>query len=147
MAGHLAGAGHQVAVYNRTRSKADQWVRQHDNASAPTPAEAADGAELVFMCVGNDDDVRAVTTGAGGRAGDHGGRVGAGRPHHDVGRRWPARWRRRRGRAGVGFVDAPVSGGQAGRRGRTLTVMCGGDDEDVFEQAAPSSTPTASAAS
>ena len=63
MAGHLAAAGHAVTVYNRTRSKADQWVKQHDNASAPTPADAADGAELVMVCVGNDDDVRAVVYG------------------------------------------------------------------------------------
>ena len=66
MAGHLATAGHAVTVYNRTRSKADQWVRQHDHASAPLPADAADGAELVMLCVGNDDDVRAVVHGPDG---------------------------------------------------------------------------------
>src|SRR5215216_6099355 len=64
MAGHLAAAGHQVTVY--TRTKADSWVREHDNASAPTPADAADGAELVMLCVGNDDDVRAVVHGDDG---------------------------------------------------------------------------------
>ena len=95
MAGHLAAAGHQVTVYNRTRSKADQWVRQHDNASAPTPADAADGAELVMLCVGNDDDVRAVVHGDDGVLATMADRVDPRRPHDDVGRAGP------RGRGGV----------------------------------------------
>ena len=66
MAGHLAAASHDVTVYNRTRSKADQWVRRHDNSSASTPVAVADGAEFVMTCVGNDDDVRAVTLGRDG---------------------------------------------------------------------------------
>ena len=119
MAGHLAAAGHEVTVYNRTRSKADRWVREHDNRSAPTPAEAADGAELVMLCVGNDDDVRAVTTGPERRAGDDGGRVDARRPHHDLGRAGPRAGRRRR-RAGTSASSTPPSpavrpGPRAGR--------------------------------
>ncbi len=134
MAGHLAAAGHQVTVYNRTRSKADAWVRQHDNASAARPADAAEGAELVMLCVGNDDDVRAVTYGDDGVLSamaegavlvDHtttsavlAREVAAACAEH-----------------GVGFVDAPVSGGQAGAENGTLTVMCGADSEADFETA------------
>ena len=134
MAGHLAAAGHAVTVYNRTRSKADHWVRQHDNASAPVPADAAEGAELVMLCVGNDHDVREVTTGPEGvlttmRSGsilvDHT------TTSAELARELAAACAEQ----GVGFVDAPVSGGQAGAVDGRLTVMCGADDEAVFDAA------------
>jgi 3-hydroxyisobutyrate dehydrogenase-like beta-hydroxyacid dehydrogenase len=134
MAGHLATAGHTVTVYNRTRSKADQWVRQHDNAAAPVPSDAAEGAELVMVCVGNDDDVRAVVHGnegvlatmaAGSILVDH-TTTSAG-----LARELAAACAER----DVGFVDAPVSGGQAGAESGRLTVMCGADSEAVFETA------------
>ena len=96
MAGHLATAGHQVTVYNRTRSKADQWVRQHDNAAAATPVDAADGAELVMTCVGNDDDVRAVVFGDEGVLAGMAAGADARRPHHHVGRAGPRAGRRLR---------------------------------------------------
>jgi 3-hydroxyisobutyrate dehydrogenase-like beta-hydroxyacid dehydrogenase len=136
MAGHLAAAGHAVTVYNRTRSKADQWVKQHDGASAPIPADAAAGAELVMLCVGNDDDVRDVVHGGDGVLAtmapgsilvDH-TTTSAG-----LARELAAACAGR----GVGFVDAPVSGGQAGAEGGRLTVMCGADDATVFERARP----------
>ena len=134
MAGHLATAGHQVTVYNRTRSKADSWVREHDNASAPTPADAADGAELVMLCVGNDDDVRAVVHGDDGVL----AAMAAGTVLVDhtttsavLARELAAACAER----GVGFVDAPVSGGQAGAENGRLTVMCGADSDAVFETA------------
>jgi 3-hydroxyisobutyrate dehydrogenase-like beta-hydroxyacid dehydrogenase len=136
MAGHLAAAGHDVTVYNRTRSKADQWVRRHDNAPAATPAEAANGAELVMTCVGNDDDVRAVTMGDDGVLA--GMAAGATLVDHTttsavLARELAAACAER----GLGFVDAPVSGGQAGAEGGRLTVMCGSDDPATFDKARP----------
>ena len=134
MAGHLAAAGHQVTVYNRTRSKADNWVREHDNASAPTPADAADGAELVMVCVGNDDDVRAVVHGDDGvlaTMADGSILVDHTTTSAELAREVAATCAER----GVGFVDAPVSGGQAGAEAGRLTVMCGADSEAVFERA------------
>ena len=128
MAGHLAAAGHDVTVYNRTRSKADQWVRQHDNASAPTPAEAAEGAELVMTCVGNDDDVRAVDARRRRRARRDGRRVDRSSTTRRRRRRSPASWRRRAPSAASGSSTRPVSGGQAGAENGRLTVMCGSDD-------------------
>lgn len=134
MAGHLAAAGHAVTVYNRTRSKADQWVRQHGHASAPVPADAAEGADLVMLCVGNDDDVRAVVHGpdgvlatmpAGSILVDHT------TTSAELARELAAACAER----SVGFVDAPVSGGQAGAVDGRLTVMCGADDPAVFETA------------
>src|SRR6187200_1605347 len=131
MAGHLAAAGHVVTVHNRTRSKADAWVRAHDNASAPTPADAAEGAELVMLCVGNDDDVRAVVHGHEGVLATMA--PGAILVDHTttsavLAREVAAACAER----GIGFVDAPVSGGQAGAEQGRLTVMCGADDEAVF---------------
>jgi len=134
MAGHLAAAGHEVTVYNRTETKAEGWVAQHGGASASTPAGAAKGADFVFLCVGDDPDVRAVTTGHGGvletmSAGtvlvDHT------TASADVAREVYAAAKA----VGVGFVDAPISGGQAGAENGVLTVMCGGDTAD-FERAA-----------
>jgi 3-hydroxyisobutyrate dehydrogenase-like beta-hydroxyacid dehydrogenase len=134
MAGHLAAAGHQVTVYNRTRSKADQWVRTHDNESAPSPADAADGAEVVLLCVGNDDDVRAVVHGDEGVLATMA--TGTVLVDHTttsavLAREVAVACAER----SVGFVDAPVSGGQAGAENGKLTVMCGADSEAVFEAA------------
>ena len=131
MAGHLASAGHSVTVYNRTAAKALEWVAQHGHQASPTPVEAVEGAEYVFMCVGNDDDVRAVALGANGALG--GMDAGATLVDHttasaDVARELAAACHER----GVGFVDAPISGGQAGAENGQLTVMCGADDPDVF---------------
>jgi 3-hydroxyisobutyrate dehydrogenase-like beta-hydroxyacid dehydrogenase len=135
MAGHLAAAGHEVTVYNRTRSKADQWVRQHDNAQARTPADAAEGAEFVMLCVGNDDDVRSVVHGDEGALATM--TEGSVLVDHTT---TSARLARELSAAckerGVGFVDAPVSGGQSGAQEGRLTVMCGADDEAAFERAA-----------
>jgi 3-hydroxyisobutyrate dehydrogenase len=126
MAGHLAAAGHAVTVYNRTAAKATDWVTRHGGASAPTPAQAAAGAELVFACVGNDDDLRSVTLGEHGAFAamapgavfiDHTTASAA------IARELHAEARQR----GLHFIDAPVSGGQAGAVNGALTVMCGGD--------------------
>ncbi|MDW3217776.1 MAG: NAD(P)-dependent oxidoreductase [Acidimicrobiales bacterium] len=135
MAGHLVAAGHEVTVYNRTAAKAEQWVADHGGTAAPTPAGAAADAEFVFLCVGDDPDVREVATGEAGvlesmAAGtvlvDHT------TASADVAREIHAA----AGEQGVGFVDAPISGGQAGAENGTLTVMCGGDQPD-FDRAAP----------
>ena len=134
MAGHLAKAGHDVTVYNRTASTALSWVAEHGHRAAPTPAEAAEAADVVLMCVGNDDDVRQVALG------EHGALAamtsGSVLVDHttasaDVARELSAVAADR----GVGFVDAPVSGGQAGAQQGQLTVMCGCDDEATFERA------------
>jgi 3-hydroxyisobutyrate dehydrogenase len=126
MAGHLAAAGHRVTVYNRTAAKAAEWVAKHGGRSAPTPAEAARGAEFVFACVGNDDDLRAVTLGASGAFA--GMKRGAIFVDHTTASAAVAR--ELAGEAatkGLGFVDAPVSGGNLGAINGALTVMCGGD--------------------
>jgi 3-hydroxyisobutyrate dehydrogenase-like beta-hydroxyacid dehydrogenase len=136
MAGHLARAGHQVTVYNRTAAKAAAWAEQYGGATAATPAAAAAGAAAVFVCVGNDDDVRAVTTASADGA-LHGMRPGAVLVDHTTTSATLARElaAAARGRA-IGFVDAPVSGGQPGAEKGTLTVMCGGEAAD-FESVAP----------
>jgi 3-hydroxyisobutyrate dehydrogenase len=135
MAGHLASAGHRVCVYNRTPSRAESWVAEHGGALAATPAQAAEGADFVFACVGNDDDVRQVTLGEAGvfRA------LGAGAVFVDhttdsasLARELDAAARR----GGFGFLDAPVSGGQSGAEQGVLSVMVGGD-EAAFEKARP----------
>jgi 3-hydroxyisobutyrate dehydrogenase len=133
MAGHLAKAGHQVTVYNRSANKAAQWVAAHGGASAPTPAAAAKGADIVLMCVGNDDDVRHVTMGADGAlAGIASGSVLVDHTTASaiVAREVYAAAKER----GVGFLDAPVSGGQAGAENGKLTIMVGGD-ADVYARA------------
>jgi 3-hydroxyisobutyrate dehydrogenase-like beta-hydroxyacid dehydrogenase len=136
MAGHLARkGGHTVVVYNRNGAKAAAWVAEHGGRAAPTPAAAAAGAELVFCCVGNDDDLRAVTTGENGAF--HG--MGAGTVFVDhttasaeVARELSAAAAER----GFAFLDAPVSGGQAGAQNGVLTVMAGGE-EAAFVLAKP----------
>jgi 3-hydroxyisobutyrate dehydrogenase-like beta-hydroxyacid dehydrogenase len=126
MAGHLAAAGHAVTVYNRTESRAAAWVAQHGNAHAATPAAAAEGAELVFACVGNDDDLRAVATGPDGAVAALA--PGAVFVDHTTASAAVARELAEAAAArGAGFLDAPVSGGQAGAENGTLTVMCGGE--------------------
>ncbi len=135
MAGHLARAGHQVTVYNRTATKAQAWVAEHGGACAATPREAVTGAEFVFACVGNDDDLRSVVLGqdlgGGQRAADGafaGMAPGAIFVDHTTASAEVARELAAAAvTAGLQFVDAPVSGGQAGAVNGALTVMCGGD--------------------
>jgi len=135
MAGHLARAGHQVTVYNRSAAKAEAWVKEYGHAAAPTPEAAARDADIVFACVGNDDDLRAVTLGEGGAF--HGMKPGAVFVDHTTASADIARELHRAaiGR-GLHFIDAPVSGGQAGAVNGALTVMCGGDAEP-FESIKP----------
>ena len=126
MAGHLARAGHRVTVYNRTASKAQAWAAEHGGTAAPTPREAASGASIVFACVGNDDDLRAVVLGPDGAfAGMPDGAIFVDHTTASaaVARELHAAARTR----GLHFIDAPVSGGQAGAVNGQLTVMCGGD--------------------
>ena len=135
MAKHLAKAGHEVTVYNRTRARADKWVGEFGGKAAATPAAAARGAAFVFACVGNDDDVRAVTVGEGGVF--SGMDKGAVFIDHTTASAIVARELDAVARqAGLGFVDAPVSGGEAGAVNGVLTVMCGGE-QSSFDQAAP----------
>ena len=135
MAGHLARAGHAVTVYNRTAAKAAQWVGEYGGRSAATPAAASEGAEIVFACVGNDDDLRSITVGQDGalaamKAGtifvDHT------TASAEVARELAAAATPR----GVAFVDAPVSGGNLGAINGALTVMCGGE-ASAFDAARP----------
>ena len=132
MAGHLAKAGHDVTVYNRTRAKAEQWVSQHGGRAAASPADAARSAEIVLMCVGDDDDVRAVANGAlaGMQAGailvDH--TTASAKVAREVASAASARR--------VEFLDAPVSGGQAGAENGKLTIMVGGEAA-AFARAEP----------
>jgi 3-hydroxyisobutyrate dehydrogenase-like beta-hydroxyacid dehydrogenase len=135
MAGHLVKAGHRVTVYNRTAAKAQAWVAAHGGAHAPTPREAAAGADLVCACVGNDDDLKGVTLGPDGAFA--GMKPGAVFVDHTTASAEVARVLYAQARAhGLHFIDAPVSGGQAGAVGGVLTVMCGGDAEP-FETARP----------
>ncbi|HRI18942.1 MAG TPA: NAD(P)-dependent oxidoreductase [Burkholderiaceae bacterium] len=135
MAGHLARAGHRVTVYNRTAAKAAAWVGEYPGCHAATPAQAAAGADFVFCCVGNDDDLRAVTIGEGGAFG--GMKQGAVFIDHTTASAAVAReLHAAAASCGIGFVDAPVSGGQSGAVNGQLTVMCGGD-EAAFEAMRP----------
>ena len=135
MAGHLAKAGHDVVVYNRTRSRADKWVEAHGGAAVDTPAEAAKGRDVVFCCVGNDQDLRSVTTGDGGAFG--GMTKGSLFVDHTTASAEVAReLATAAGKGGFSFLDAPVSGGQAGAENGKLTVMCGGD-ESAYGKAEP----------
>lgn len=128
MAGHLAAKGHEVTVFNRTARRAEEWVSKHGHSRAETPAKAAEGAEIVFACVGNDADLRAVTVGADGAF----SALGSGVVFVDhttasatVARELSGAARER----GAHFIDAPVSGGQAGAENGALSVMCGGEQE------------------
>ncbi|GIX24756.1 MAG: oxidoreductase [Caldimonas sp.] len=135
MAGHLARAGHRVTVYNRTAAKAERWVAEYGGACAATPRQAAQDADIVFACVGNDDDLRSVVLGEDGALA--GMKPGAIFMDHttasaEVARELGAQARRR----GLWFIDAPVSGGNLGALNGTLTVMCGGEAA-AFERAQP----------
>lgn len=133
MAAHLARAGHSVTVYNRTPATALAWVATHGGRAAPTPVEAAEGAEFVMVCVGNDDDVRDVVLGRqGALAGMAAGSVLVDHTtaSADLARELAAEC----AAVGVGFVDAPVSGGQVGAQNGQLTVMCGADDVLAFDR-------------
>jgi 3-hydroxyisobutyrate dehydrogenase len=135
MAGHLALAGHQVTVYNRSAAKAEAWKKEFKGQSAPTPALAAKDAELVFCCVGNDDDLRSVALGQDGAFG--GMKKGAVLVDHTTASADIARELQAKAKAlGLQFVDAPVSGGQAGAQNGMLTIMCGGDAA-AFDAARP----------
>jgi len=135
MAGHLAKAGHAVTVYNRSAGKAAQWVEKHGGKTAATPAAAAAGMDLVMLCVGNDDDVRAVTLGQDGALAAM--KRGAILVDHTTASATVARELYAAAKArGVGFLDAPVSGGQAGAENGKLTIMVGGDP-DTFAVAEP----------
>ncbi|WP_277871185.1 NAD(P)-dependent oxidoreductase [Thalassorhabdomicrobium marinisediminis] len=135
MAGHLVKAGHEVTVYNRTGAKADAWAKEYGGATAATPKAAAEGADFVMACVGNDDDLRAVCTGEDGAfAGMAEGAIFV--DHTTVSAKVTRELYEAAATRGVSFVDAPISGGQAGAEKGVLSVMCGGDAE-AFEQAAP----------
>ena len=135
MAGHLQAAGHDVAVYNRTTTKAQAWVDQYGGSMANTPREAAAGADMVMACVGNDDDLRSVTLGADGAfAGMTAGSIFV--DHTTVSAAVTAELFAAAAEQGIGFVDAPVSGGQAGAENGQLSIMCGGvqDQYDTAEK-------------
>ncbi|MDO9638687.1 MAG: NAD(P)-dependent oxidoreductase [Pseudotabrizicola sp.] len=135
MAGHLAAKGHEVTVYNRSSAKADAWVEKHGGRAAPTPREAAMGQDFVFACVGNDDDLRGVCTGADGAfAGMNKGAVFV--DHTTVSAQVTREMAALAAEMGLGFVDAPVSGGQAGAENGALSVMCGGS-QDQYDRAEP----------
>jgi 3-hydroxyisobutyrate dehydrogenase len=136
MAGHLkTRGGHDVVVFNRTRAKAEAWVGRFGGRSAKTPADAADGADFVFTCVGNDNDLREVTLGPGGTLATLG--RGATAIDHTTASATIARELHAAAReCGANALDAPVSGGQSGAENGSLTVMVGGDDA-AFERAAP----------
>jgi len=135
MAGHLSKGGHEVTVYNRTAAKAAKWAKKFGGKTAKTPRDAAKGKEVVFVCVGNDDDLRSVVLGdKGALAGMSRGTIlvdnttasaNVARELHGITHK-----------AGVGFIDAPVSGGQAGAENGALTVMCGGS-KTHFNRAEP----------
>jgi 3-hydroxyisobutyrate dehydrogenase-like beta-hydroxyacid dehydrogenase len=135
MAGHLAAKGHEVTVYNRTFAKAEAWTKKHKGTAVRTPKEAAAGREIVFCCVGNDDDLRSVVLG------ENGAFAGMGRgsiffdnttASADIARELHAEGKKK----GIDFIDAPVSGGNVGAVNGALTVMCGGDAA-AFEAARP----------
>ena len=135
MAGHLAAKGHDVVVYNRTFAKAEAWTARHKGTAARTPKEAAAGREIVFSCVGNDNDVRAVILGENGAfAGMAPGTIlfDNTTASADIARELHAEGKKR----GIDFIDAPVSGGQAGAENGQLTVMCGGE-QAPFDRAKP----------
>jgi 3-hydroxyisobutyrate dehydrogenase-like beta-hydroxyacid dehydrogenase len=139
MAGHLASTGHSVSVYNRTASRADAWVAEYSGTALPTPRDVAANSDIVMLCVGNDADVRAVVLGPDGvLAGAHSGLIVV--DHTTTSAELAREISAACAAAGVGFVDAPVSGGQAGAINGALTVMCGADSETVFADVAEVAT-------
>jgi len=136
MARHLATAKHSMTVYNRTTAKADAWVEQHGGARALTPREVAQSSDVVLMCVGNDDDVRSVVFGADGILA--GLKTGGILVDHTTASATIAREIADAcAKQGCGFVDAPVSGGQAGAENGQLTIMCGSNDPATFDAIEP----------
>ncbi|TDT77808.1 3-hydroxyisobutyrate dehydrogenase [Litoreibacter halocynthiae] len=135
MAGHLVKAGHEVTVYNRTAAKAEKWASEHGGSFAATPREAAEGADFVMACVGNDDDLRAVCLGDDGAfAGMSAGSIFV--DHTTVSAKVTRELYAEADARQISFVDAPVSGGQAGAENGQLGVMCGGD-EGAYDRAEP----------
>ena len=135
MAGHLAAAGHEVTVYNRTVAKAEAWAAAHTGSYAATPAEAVSGAEFVMACVGNDDDLRQICTGeTGAFAGMAAGTVFV--DHTTVSAKVTRELAELASASEIAFVDAPISGGQAGAENGVLSVMCGGD-QAAYDRAEP----------
>ena len=135
MAGHLQSAGHSVTVYNRTSAKAETWVAEHGGAMATTPAEAAQGADFVMACVGNDDDLRGVCLGeTGAFAGMSKGAIFV--DHTTVSAKVTAELYVVSAELGLSSVDAPISGGQAGAENGVLSIMCGGD-QTAYDAAEP----------
>ncbi|MBT8415184.1 MAG: NAD(P)-dependent oxidoreductase [Boseongicola sp.] len=135
MAGHLAAAGHDVTVFNRTASKAEAWAQEHGGAMASTPAKAAEGADFVMACVGNDDDLRSVCLGdKGAFASMKAGAVFV--DHTTVSAAVTRELYAAADGVNVSFVDAPISGGQAGAENGQLSIMCGGD-QGAFDRAEP----------
>ena len=135
MAAHLVKAGHEVTVYNRTLGKAQAWAEENGGQSANTPRDAAQGAEFVFACVGNDDDLRSVCLGeTGAFAGMDSGAVFV--DHTTVSAKVTAELYKAAETAQISFVDAPISGGQAGAENGALSIMCGGD-EDAYARVEP----------
>jgi 3-hydroxyisobutyrate dehydrogenase len=135
MAGHLQAAGHDVTVYNRTASKAEDWAAKHGGNAAPTPAKAAKGAAFVLCCVGNDDDLRAVCSGDDGAfAGMDAGAIFV--DHTTVSAAVTRELFTSSADKAIAFVDAPVSGGQAGAENGALSVMCGGE-QTAYDKAEP----------
>ncbi len=135
MAGHLRAAGHEVCVYNRTPAKAKKWVNQHGGSMAPTPREAAKSADFVMACVGNDDDLRSVCLGKDGAfAGMEPGAIFV--DHTTVSATVTVELYNAAKDQGISFVDAPISGGQAGAENAVLSVMCGGD-QPAYDAALP----------
>ena len=133
MAGHLQSAGHSVTVYNRTTAKADAWVAEHGGSMATTPAEAAQGVDFVMACVGNDDDLRGVCLGdTGAFAGMSKGAIFV--DHTTVSAKVTSGLYAASAELGLSFVDAPISGGQAGAENGVLSIMCGGD-QTVYDAA------------
>jgi 3-hydroxyisobutyrate dehydrogenase-like beta-hydroxyacid dehydrogenase len=135
MAGHLSSVGHSVSVYNRTSARADAWVAEYSGTALPTPREVAASSDVVMLCVGNDEDVRAIVLGPDGvLAGAHDRLVVV--DHTTTSAELAREISAACAAVGVGFVDAPVSGGQAGAINGALTVMCGADSEEVFADVA-----------
>ena len=135
MAGHLQKAGHELTVYNRTGAKADDWVKTYGGSSAATPRAAAEGADFVMACVGNDDDLRSVCLGEEGAfAGMKEGAIFV--DHTTVSAAVTRELYQAADAAQISFVDAPISGGQAGAENGQLSIMCGGD-EGAFDRARP----------
>ncbi|MCY4054092.1 MAG: NAD(P)-dependent oxidoreductase [Hyphomicrobiales bacterium] len=135
MAGHLARGGHEVCVYNRTAAKAAKWVETYGGTSASTPKEAAADSEIVFACVGGDDDVREIALGENGAL-DSMKKSAIFVDHTTASARLARELHAQAGERGLGFLDAPVSGGQAGAENGTLTIMLGGD-ADTFTKVEP----------